>query len=263
LSLPADFLEDYEVLTVETPENLELRLPLAGFGPRFLAQLVDNVILGVVGTVVFIAAIASSAVYVPASGSEEALLVPIIIMILLLLFVTVGYYALFESLWNGQTPGKRLTGIRVVRRGGLPLTFREVALRNLIRLVDWLPSYGFAGLVSFFATRNQQRLGDLAADTVVIREFSTYLPHSWLADDSRSALGGPAPAGYATSMLSPRMAYVLHSYLSRATLLSVGERLELTERMIGALGYSGAALSLREREDYLAAILQMHLAGQR
>jgi len=255
--MQADFLEDFEVLTVETPENLELRLPLAGFGPRLLAQIVDNLILAVVTLVFIMAAVASATVTIPDAGGEDAMLVPMLIIILLLVFITAGYYVLFEQLWNGQTPGKRLCGIRVVRRGGLPLTFREVLIRNLVRMVDNLPTYGFVGIVSFFASRNQQRLGDLAADTVVIREFTSRVPFSWLAASGDGALGGSA------GMLSPRMTYVVHNYLMRAPILPPAVRLELTERMIKALGYDSTGLNLQERDDYLASILRMHLAAQR
>lgn len=256
MSLQADFLEDFEVVTVETPENLELRLPLAGFGPRFLAQLVDSAILGLVSLIVIVAAIASAAVIIPNSGEAEALLMPIVVMILLLIVVNVGYFMLFEWLWNGQTVGKRLCGIRVVRRGGLPLTIREVLLRNLLRMVDNLPTNGFVGLVSFFASRYQQRLGDLVADTVVVREFSSRAPYPWLGGGARN------PLATSQSLLAPRMSYVIQSYFMRAQHLPVPVRLELTQRVIENLGYPAAAMSLREREDYLASLLHAQLAVQ-
>src|SRR5262249_32763682 len=80
------------------------------------------------------------------------------------------YHLFFELLWNGQTPGKRMFGIRVVQANGLPLTASSAIIRNLVRLFDFFPILYGIGLVSMFATKQTQRLGDLAAHTIVIRE---------------------------------------------------------------------------------------------
>jgi hypothetical protein len=97
-------------------------------------------------------------------------------------------------------------------------------------------------------TRNQQRLGDLVADTVVIREFRHGTPYTWFAPQTDGASGQSAP-------IPPTLSYVIGSYLSRAALLPVEERLALTERIIGKLGYSARMMSLRERDAYLASLL--------
>jgi len=248
-----EFWEDYEVLTVETPENIELRLPLAGFGPRFLALVVDSLLQTVGFVLVAILSVALAVVIAPAAESGAVWLLIFILMGVVL--VMLGYFVVFEVIWNGQTPGKRLTGIRVVKRGGLPLTFTDSLLRNLVRLVDYLPSYGLIGLVSFFVSRNQQRLGDLVADTVVTREFKHGLPYTWFTPQ----VGGGAEQAAA---IPPAVSYVIGSYLSRAAALPVGERLALTERIIEKLGYSARTMSLRERDAYLASLLQWQ-AGAR
>jgi uncharacterized RDD family membrane protein YckC len=256
LATGPDFLEDYEVLVIETPENLELRLPLAGFGPRFLAQLLDQLAIGLIVTVII--AIGMSIVFGYSMGSdpESTGLQVVLLMVLALFIATLGYYLFFEYFWNGQTPGKRLLGIRVICRGGMPLTFREVLIRNLLRLVDLLPTYGFVGLICFFSTRNQQRLGDLAADTVVVREFSSRIPYSWEATTGAADFTGRA-------MLTPRASYVIQSYLSRRGEIDMAQRIELSEGIINSLGHDAAALSLSERENYLASIMQMHMAALR
>ena len=176
MSYQQDFLEDLEVLTVETPEALELRLPLAGFGPRFLALLIDSLIQGAVAVVVLILLFVALFAMLPAGPGEGAFMFMVMLVLIALALVTIGYFALFETIWRGQTPGKRVTGIRVVRENGLPLRFRDALLRNLFRIVDNLPSNGLAGLISFFATRHQQRIGDLVAGTVVVREYAAGLP---------------------------------------------------------------------------------------
>jgi hypothetical protein len=161
----------------------------------------------------------------------------------------VFYFVAFEQAWNGQTPGKRWLGIRVVRRGGLPLTLSQVLTRNLLRIIDFIPS-GMTALTSFFATRYQQRLGDLAADTVVIREFGDRQPYLWAGTPEALAVRPSAPGA-----LTPALAYTAGSYLSRAGQFDQATRLQITEELIRRLGYSAATLALREREDYLASVL--------
>src|SRR4029079_4673215 len=81
-----------------------------------------------------------------------------------------GYYIAFELLWNGQSPGKRAIGLRVVREGGRPITFVGSAVRNLIRIVDFLPALYGIGVVVMFVDRRSRRLGDLAGGTLVVKE---------------------------------------------------------------------------------------------
>jgi len=248
----AEFLEDYEVLIVETPENIELRLPLAGFGPRFLAQLIDGLIQGAIAFVLVLIAIIFSSFSMVTDPTSGAMIM-MILVILAVILTTLGYFVIFETIWNGQTPGKRVTGIRVVKRGGLPLTFTDALLRNLLRIVDNLPSYGLVGLISFFSTRNQQRLGDLVADTVVVREFTRGVPFSWQGRDIAISEGG--------STIPPALSYVMSSYLFRANSFPIEERLRLTTRIIRQLGYDPVAMSLNERDDYLASLLNWQAAG--
>jgi len=246
------FFDDYEVLVVETPENLELRLPLAGFGPRLVAQLVDNAILfAVVMAAILVLAVAAGLLVRGGGGA----LVVVIGIIALVVFAMFGYWALFEGFWNGQTPGKRVAGIRVIRRGGLPLTAREVVLRNLFRLVDMFPSYGFVGVVSFFATKHQQRLGDLVADTVVVREFRPGSAVGWQPFDERSLARSGA--------LSPDLTYVIGAYLARRWELPVEVKLAVTEDAIRAIGYDARLMTLADREGYLAYLLNWQAGGGR
>jgi uncharacterized RDD family membrane protein YckC len=246
-----EYWEDYEVLTVETPENLELRLPLAGFGPRFLAAFVDYMIEAVAIMILVVIGIVISFSAFSGAGADptDSAMLFLVLAIAVYIGATLGYFVLFEWLWNGQTPGKRIAGIRVVRRGGLPLSFREVLLRNLFRLLDMLPSNGFTGLVSFFATKHQQRLGDLVADTVVIREFASQTPYPWVGTLPNESASGTGQG------LSLQLSYVIGSYLARTYALPVEARIEITDTVIRRLGYRADELSLAEREAYLAHVL--------
>lgn len=251
MSTRYELWDDYENLTIETPENIELKLPLAGFGARFFAQLLDSLLLGLIVFVALVIVIAVGMVGMFSAGFEEAsptqIMVLFLWVMLVSIFVTVGYYLLFEALWNGQTVGKRMAGIRVVKRNGAPLMFSDVLIRNLIRPIDYLPSNGLIGLVSFFATSDQQRLGDLAADTVVVREFKRAQPYAWVGQASFEPGKQPIP---------PQLSFAIAEYLYRTDSLSVPAREQITVAIIRKLGYSPEDMALHERDAYLEQILR-------
>jgi hypothetical protein len=91
-------------------------------------------------------------------------------MVLIFFVVFWGYFMLFETLWSGQTPGKRAGRLRVIRRDGQPVGASEVLIRNLVRIVDFLPGFYGIGLVVMFIDKEARRLGDMAAGTIVVRE---------------------------------------------------------------------------------------------
>jgi uncharacterized RDD family membrane protein YckC len=151
-------------LSIDTPENILLDAEIAGFGSRCMAALIDYtilVILAILVTYLFGRALPTGT---RLEGAALAML--IFIQFSLMTF----YHLFFELLWNGQTPGKRRTGLRVIQSNGLPLTVSGAIIRNLVRLFDFMPILYGIGLVALFATKNTQRLGDLAAKTIVIRE---------------------------------------------------------------------------------------------
>ncbi len=151
-------MEFEDRITIATPEGVDLELTLAGVGSRFAAALVDTILqLLLVGALYIVLVVA-------AGGLARA------VYYVAAFLVWFGYHILFEVLASGRTPGKRWTGLRVVRVGGHPVTFLPSATRNLLRLVDLLPAAYIAGCVSILVTRRNQRLGDLAAGTLVIRD---------------------------------------------------------------------------------------------
>jgi uncharacterized RDD family membrane protein YckC len=159
----SDFTDN---LLIDTPENVVLDAEIAGFGSRCVAALVDYTVLILVACLV-------SYLYINAAASRDLFRNPFAVIgpLALIQFVIVTFYHLFfELAWNGQTPGKRIVGIRVVQSTGLPVTVSGAIIRNLVRIFDFFPLLYAVGLVVLFATKNTQRLGDLAAKTVVIRE---------------------------------------------------------------------------------------------
>jgi uncharacterized RDD family membrane protein YckC len=147
-------------LTIATPEGVELELTLAGVGSRFTSAIVDFVIqltlLGALGVAFVVAGLGGDA------GLGAFALLSFVLF--------AGYDVLFEVLASGRTPGKRLNGLRVVRSDGAAVGFLTSAIRNSLRLVDILPGWYLVGIVTILATRRNQRLGDLAADTIVVRD---------------------------------------------------------------------------------------------
>jgi len=161
-------MDSFNKLTIDTPEQTALEYPIAGLGSRFLAILADTAIQIVIGLfVVFLGLIIGlSATIFGGIGPQWI----IAIVIFLIFLLNSGYFALFETLWNGQTPGKRYARIRVIKDDGRPIGPFEAIVRNAMRLVDVLPSAYGVGLVTIFLNERSKRLGDFVAGTVVVHE---------------------------------------------------------------------------------------------
>ena len=178
-------IETEETLIIETPERVPLAFALASIGNRFLAVAIDHFIqyLSIILIAWFFLYISDANLGSEQSAGEMLSEMPkwtIAIMILILFLVFSGYFILFEWLWNGQTPGKRLMRLRVIRDDGRPITLWEAIARNLLRVFDaapgfFLPVYSI-GLIVIFMSNRDQRVGDLFSGTVVIRERTDEAP---------------------------------------------------------------------------------------
>ena len=142
---------------VEIPGGINLEAQVVGPIPRFFAYLIDIAIRGVL---MFIFSLVSLPFGIIGLGGGLYLIVLFLIEWL--------YPVLFEVLWRGQTPGKRALGISVINDDLTPVTFGPSLVRNLLRTVDFLPLFYFAGIVTMLSNRRFQRLGDIAAGTLVI-----------------------------------------------------------------------------------------------
>lgn len=154
-----------ELYTVETPEQIDVAYDVAGVGSRILAALLDHLI---VSGVIFIVALLIVAI----SGLLESLSGVIIAVVLIgaSFLLLCGYHILFETLWNGQTPGKRMLGLRMMQVNGRPIGFTASAIRNLLRIIDFLPSGYAIGFITMFFDRRARRLGDIAAGCMAVRQ---------------------------------------------------------------------------------------------
>ena len=148
--------------SIDTPEQVALEFDLSGMGSRFMAVMLDHLIQGLV---IFVTTMLFLLVGI-VIGSTWA----IALLLLWAFLVEWGYFTIFETMWNGQTPGKRLIKIRVIKSSGRALTFFEAMIRNLIRIIDFLPTGYLVGMVTMFIDSKNRRLGDLAAGTLVVHE---------------------------------------------------------------------------------------------
>jgi len=218
-------------LTIETPEQTSLDFAVAGIGSRFLALALDTLIQVLVGLVVGITASFGISLISAASGLAGIWGVAILILFYFLLYF--GYFALFEIIWNGQTPGKRKAGIRVIKDSGRPLTPAESIGRNLMRIVDWLPAFYAVGIVSAVLTKENKRLGDLVAGSLVVRESSFgALKPAWQTGDAPS-VPGLAPMG--ADRLSPEECALIDSYLQRRLDLEPYLRFRMADEILTRL----------------------------
>jgi uncharacterized RDD family membrane protein YckC len=227
--------------TIDTPENIEFAYDIAGIGSRFLAAIVDTLIIGVAEVVVFIVvglAASSLGLGSSAAGSLLAALGGLLAFAILW-----GYYIAFELLWNGQSPGKRAIGLRVVREGGRPITFVGSAIRNLIRIVDFLPAFYGIGVVVMFVDRRARRLGDLAGGTLVVKERRGVTLESLAAPAVMPAVAGAAPDGEAPArpmlpnvgLLNDQDYNLIQEFLRRRDELGRDARQRLGVQLAGGL----------------------------
>jgi uncharacterized RDD family membrane protein YckC len=166
-----------DILVIETPERVPLHFALASIGNRFIACAIDHA-LQVVTIIVMAIAFTVLANYssLGAQVSNAPNWVKALLIVIVFLIIS-GYFAFFEWIWNGQTPGKRWLKLRVIREDGRPVTFWEASVRNLLRTFDMMPAPFYSiGLISVFISSSDQRIGDMVAGTVVVREREAEAP---------------------------------------------------------------------------------------
>lgn len=155
---------------VVTPEHVEVNFELAGIGSRFLAILLDHLLQALFFIIVGVVCLGLGIFSFETGLGPGSMATWIFAIFIILIFVvTYGYFLFFELTRNGQTPGKKAVGIRVIRDTGHPLDFRSATLRNILRIVDALPSMYAIGLISMFVSPQYRRLGDYVGGTLVVK----------------------------------------------------------------------------------------------
>jgi uncharacterized RDD family membrane protein YckC len=209
-------------LTIDTPEGVPLELTLAGVGSRFAAALVDYLIEALI--LVALVLVLRFGLGVSPSGSALGDAG----RVLGLFAVFWGYNIAFEVLNSGRTPGKTLIGIRVVLESGAPVTFAQSAVRNVLRVIDILPGTYLVGVIAILVTRRNQRLGDLAAGTLVVRERKALPPEVLISPSVQ------APA-WDTSAVDGQDIDTVVAFLARRRELAAGARIQIAAELAGRL----------------------------
>jgi uncharacterized RDD family membrane protein YckC len=221
-------------LTIETPEQTSLDFAVAGIGSRFVALAIDVLIQIGIAIVVGIAGGFAFAGLVRVMPKAAPWALAIFILFYFLLYF--GYFAVFEIVWNGQTPGKRKAGIRVIKDSGRPLTPAESIGRNLMRIVDWMPGLYAVGVACAFFTKGNKRLGDLVVGSIVVRETA----FSDLKRVVQTASVAAPPANLSTAplgayQLSPDEFSLIESFLNRRFALDPVVRYRMADEILARL----------------------------
>lgn len=206
-------------LQLVAPEGVTIEVVIAGLGSRAAASLLDTLIIGVS---FFALTIIDAFVGEVSPGLATAL------MALTVFMAMFGYFTLFEAFGSGRTPGKRMLGIQVVSVVGGRASFWRIAIRNIVRLIDFIPSGYLVGIISILATGRNQRLGDMAAGTIVVRTVSAADPASArrapleASPEHWAAQPSPIPpdvaamvAGWDLSQVTPQDVAAVRSFLDR------------------------------------------------
>jgi uncharacterized RDD family membrane protein YckC len=211
-------------LDIRLPEGVTFTLPLAGPVSRFLAWLVDLVLYTSIGG-------ALSRVLIPLMALAPD--IGLALNVLMIFAVPIAYGIVCEGFWRGQTPGKRLLRLRVMDSGGLRLDLRQVIIRNLLRFVDMLPQLYLVGGIVCLCSARAQRLGDIAAGTVVVRTPRPFEPDlAQLAAGKYNTLRDhPALIARLRQRISPAEASIALQALLRRNELEAAARIELFARL--------------------------------
>ena len=245
---------------------MELQFAVAGIGSRFVAQLLDNIIIVVtlfIELLLFVWA-AASAPRTQSASLDTAGKWFVAILIFLNFAFVVGYFALFEAYWHGQTPGKRVMKLRVIKDSGRQITFFEALARNVVRLIDYMPSLYLAGVITMLCNKQNKRLGDLAAGTLVVHEshddqpllpqHNAFLP-AREAPEWKNPVAPSLFAADAIAKLKPADLVIIDTFFTRALDLDVDVRAAMALRIAQQMAAKmGVALPEGNPERALEAI---------
>ncbi len=227
-------MQSLDRLDIDTPEQISLELPLAGIGSRFLALTIDSLIqIGAIIVITIIGAIVSASYSGLASSADHFFseTVGAIVLIVVPFCLYWGYFAFFEILWQGRTPGKRVAGIRVIHQTGRPMSSIECIGRNLIRAIDGQPAPLYiVGLVCMMCNRQNRRIGDYIAGTIVVHDkaLDSFAPN-W------GTKAAAEPVQPELRKLTPDELVLIETYLNRRYDLDATVRTMTAQRIVAMI----------------------------
>ena len=247
----------FDNLTIETPEQTSLEFPLAGVGSRFLALLWDFLIQFIVFVVLALIFIFAMPAIEWTRFGPQWLLAGAIILVYTF---NAGYFAFFEAIWNGQTPGKRFAQIRVIKDDGRPISAFDAIARNFVRVVDQMPSLYIVGVISIFLSKQNKRVGDYVAGTVVVHEKTIQEARPFLETKS----DGSWPM-FDTSKITVDELRVIETFLNRRDsfepALRTGMATKITRRLAPKLGVE--VIGWPQTERFLEAVYEQYRSAGR
>jgi uncharacterized RDD family membrane protein YckC len=236
-------------LIIETPEQTTLEFPLAGIGSRSLALMIDTLLqIGALIILGIVAGLISYAGFFPSLGKQWVYA----IFIFLAFLVEFAYFAFFEIVWNGQTPGKRWTRLRVITDSGRPLDVQSAILRNLVRIVDTLPSLYAAGIVTSLISSQNKRIGDYVAGTLVIHEKALQDVSPWAAPAASPLMTARPPE------LTSAQLQLVEAFLERRDSFPEDVRRSMAVQIVARLNQKSTAPqeALQTPEKFLEALAE-------
>ncbi|HKV28459.1 MAG TPA: RDD family protein [Candidatus Acidoferrales bacterium] len=245
-------------LTIETPEQTSLDFPLAGVGSRFLAMAVDMAIQGVVAFIIFLGFVLLLPAVRWATVLGPQWMIAGVVIVLFLL--NSGYFAFFEAIWNGQTPGKRYAQIRVMKDDGRPISAYDSMARNLLRIADELPGMYAVGVISIIFSKQNKRLGDFVAGTVVVHEKTIQEARPFLEIKSDDA--GPV---YDTSRITLDELHLIETFLHRRDSFDPALRNSMAAKISIRIGEKVGArvMGWPQTEKFLEAVYERYRSSGR
>ena len=241
-------------LEVETPDHVVLRYDLAGAGNRGFAALVDFVVAtflvaGMLALGTVVSALVPARLLFPLQG----------LFVLVTLLIGWSYFVALEWMWEGRTIGKRMFGLRVISADGSPAPFTAVLIRNLIRVVDFLPGFYGLGLLAIVVSSRSQRLGDLAAGTFVVRAPRPRIDLLSLRTDASSE--GPAVA---IRGLSGELQRLVREFVARERALPEPQRRRVAASIAAALRARDPELMERDDVELIRSVARsLRASGER
>lgn len=223
-------MQTVEVYDAATPEDIVVSVNLAGIGSRATAAMIDVLIqLGMIWVVSMVISIIAAMVAV---GSTDAAAVIAAVDIIAAFLVLFGYHVVFEYYWRGRTPGKAALRIHVARDGGLPLTISAVLIRNVLRIVDFLPLFYVVGLVVLSSNSRRKRIGDFLGGTVVVKNDVSEPGTGYIIVNPRPY---EAYAWWDTSGVTDEEELLVRRFLDRRRSLTPAARYSLGEDLAARL----------------------------
>jgi uncharacterized RDD family membrane protein YckC len=242
-------------LTIDTPEQVALEFQIAGLGSRAIAFIIDSVVQGLSFVILFLLL----AFLAPGIGAivDASWAGALFIIGFFLLYW--GYFAFFEAIWKGQTPGKRNVGIRVVKDNGRAINAYDAIGRNLMRAIDQLPGMYLFGLICMMISKENRRIGDYVAGTLVVHEKSAEE-----VDPDLQNLDQTSGVTVSTTGLTGNDLELIESFLHRRLSLEPMVRSATAIRMVQYLAGKGVApVSGQSDEEFLQVVAKAIRDGQR